>query len=304
MDSFYGGIPGVPNILKSSFKSYDDMAEAFSSNDTNVYYGEFAIIDTDNKNNPENGSLFRRNYGGAEYIGNFRGTSGPISNIVIMPIGSGGLSSETILEYLKSETISLTFEDGTIVKTDDDNFSVNESSFYTNGKQYYNAIGIKQAKRCTIESTEDSDLYSYTNVKPTITIEVGHIDGKYNNYDIPITVIGFAIPVPDFRFSLSIDGNDLQFSRNSSNNTNPFFYDLSLSLSAIDLVFNYHTSEQNTRLTATHDFAGIDDEEEVGIVPRVFSDWGVYLAGADGTWSFVNNGNSGSDSYVYISKNS
>lgn len=83
MDSLYGGQPGVDFVLKASFKSVEDMVKAFAKGAdwTDVWYGEYVIIDTPNKNHKDNGQIYRRglnhqnSVGGAEYIGQVVGPS-------------------------------------------------------------------------------------------------------------------------------------------------------------------------------------------------------------------------------------
>lgn len=91
MESFYGGHPGQSMVLKATFKSEQEMADAFAQgrNYTDVWYGEYCIISTPNINDVENGRVFRRGldttarWGGAEYIGQFVGPSSgtPFFNI-------------------------------------------------------------------------------------------------------------------------------------------------------------------------------------------------------------------------------
>lgn len=84
MDSFYGGRPGVSFIIKRSFPSIADMIAAFKLGEgyRDVWYGEHAIIDSINKNDKDNGKIYRRglNYqdvnGGAEYIAQIVGPEG------------------------------------------------------------------------------------------------------------------------------------------------------------------------------------------------------------------------------------
>lgn len=83
LDSFYGGRPGASFVLKASFKSVGEMIAAFSQGSSykNVWYDEYCLIDTPNKNHPDNGKIFRRglNYqdgnGGAILIGSIVGPS-------------------------------------------------------------------------------------------------------------------------------------------------------------------------------------------------------------------------------------
>lgn len=84
MNSFYGGQSGVSFVLKGRFTSIQNMIAAFKlgSNYTDVWYNEFAIIDTINKNHEDNGKIYRRgldyqnSMGGAEYIGQVVGPEG------------------------------------------------------------------------------------------------------------------------------------------------------------------------------------------------------------------------------------
>lgn len=83
MDSFYGGKQGVSFVIKASFNSIKEMADSFKKNEDKVWFGEYCLIDTINKNDKDNGKIFRRGvatstnsaYGGGEYIGQIVGPS-------------------------------------------------------------------------------------------------------------------------------------------------------------------------------------------------------------------------------------
>lgn len=83
MDSLYGGHQGISFVLKASYPSVAQMISAFKggANYKNVWYGEYCLIDTPNKNDADNGKVYRRgldyqnNMGGAEYIGQIVGPS-------------------------------------------------------------------------------------------------------------------------------------------------------------------------------------------------------------------------------------
>lgn len=80
-DSFYGGKPGRDFLIKDAFGSIEDMVKAFQTGPeyTKAWFDEIVIIDTHNKNNPDNGKLFRRGFdytnemGGALYLGQIVG---------------------------------------------------------------------------------------------------------------------------------------------------------------------------------------------------------------------------------------
>ena len=76
MASFYGGKPGIPFVIKETFKTIDEMAQAFSENNTEVGYGEYAMINNTNAENLDRGKVFKRTYGGYEEVGSFQGPQG------------------------------------------------------------------------------------------------------------------------------------------------------------------------------------------------------------------------------------
>lgn len=91
MYSFYGGRSGAPFILSGSFPSVAAMVEAFSQGGayTEINYDEYVIIDAPNKQDPDNGKLYKRGYdytndmGGAIYIGQIVGPQGEVAEIEI-----------------------------------------------------------------------------------------------------------------------------------------------------------------------------------------------------------------------------
>ena len=84
MYSFYGGRPGNSFTIVASFPNVKAMIDAFSGGPryTEVNYDEYVIINTEDKNNPTNGQIYRRGYdynnnmGGAELIGTIVGPAG------------------------------------------------------------------------------------------------------------------------------------------------------------------------------------------------------------------------------------
>lgn len=83
MDSMYGSHAGISFVLSGSFTSYSEMVKAFQKGPTykDVWYGQYAILDTPNKNDKTNGQIYRRGLdysnksGGAEYVGQIVGPS-------------------------------------------------------------------------------------------------------------------------------------------------------------------------------------------------------------------------------------
>lgn len=93
MDSFYGGKSGLSFVLKGRFDSISDMVQAFKRGDSyrDVWYNEFCIIDTPNKNDVDNGKIYQRgldytnNMGGAVYKGQI---VGPMSGTPFMQMNT------------------------------------------------------------------------------------------------------------------------------------------------------------------------------------------------------------------------
>lgn len=82
--SFYGGQPGTSFIIIKSYLSIAEMVDDFKRGPdfTAVHFEEHVLINTVNKNDPDNGKIFRRglNYtndlGGAVYVGTIVGPAG------------------------------------------------------------------------------------------------------------------------------------------------------------------------------------------------------------------------------------
>lgn len=123
MDSMYGAHAGASFVLSGSFETVSKMAAAFGQGAayTDVWYNQYVIIDTANKNDKDNGKIYRRglNYtgtnGGAEYIGQI---VGPSSGTPYVQMGN--------TDYVKSQgTVAL--EDNSFRKVP---ISMNEDGSY------------------------------------------------------------------------------------------------------------------------------------------------------------------------------
>lgn len=64
MNSFYGGKQGSSFIISQTYATIKEMLDDFGKNNVNcaVNFDEYVLINTVNKNNPENGQVFRRGY--------------------------------------------------------------------------------------------------------------------------------------------------------------------------------------------------------------------------------------------------
>lgn len=110
--SFYGGRRGAAFVITGRFSSITEMVENFSQggNYSVVNYDEYVIIDTVNKNDPDNGKIFRRGYsyqnelGGAQYMGQIVGPSGLAPKVEMTTIDSvKNFQEQEGFEYRYSE---------------------------------------------------------------------------------------------------------------------------------------------------------------------------------------------------------
>ena len=78
-NSFYGGRDGRPMVIAKNYRTVEEMLKDFSGlesinpaepangnvpgkTDSGVNFGDYVIIETENRNNPENGRIFRRGF--------------------------------------------------------------------------------------------------------------------------------------------------------------------------------------------------------------------------------------------------
>lgn len=83
-NSFYGGRQGASFVIQEKYLTIAEMVKQFQMGNgyKTVNYDEYVIIDTENKNDPDNGKVYRRGYdytnnmGGALYVGQIVGPAG------------------------------------------------------------------------------------------------------------------------------------------------------------------------------------------------------------------------------------
>ena len=123
MYSFYGGRPGNSFVIVTTYKSVDDMVDKFKQGPayTAVHYDEHVMINTANKNDEENGRLYRRGYdftnemGGAEYIGTIVGPSGPAPILVSANVSEIEQMEIPECEEVRRDTVSLSIDNDGLV---------------------------------------------------------------------------------------------------------------------------------------------------------------------------------------------
>lgn len=213
MDSFYGGKQGISFVIKARFKSIEEMQNSF--NDTNynqVWYGEYCIIDTPNKDNVDNGKVFRRTNntigdttsGLWEYIGQI---VGPAGGVPVVEIGS--------LDYTNTQYKSAQLNENTSLyhryydneseewKTSTNNTDINELYEFKakindneTTEDIIESITFKSGRKYEEEKESPQFKYNWFNFRNAESTENGRSIGKI--------LIGFEIPYVDFDFIQNI----------------------------------------------------------------------------------------------------
>lgn len=192
MDSLYGGRPGAPFVLKASFKTIDEMKQEFGKGPayTGVWYNEYCIIDTENKDHRDNGKIYQRTpdysneMSGARYIGQIVGPQAGSPELSFCSLDNLDKYKSTDLEdgevrtwvYRDKETGSLSWW------TDTSNDSEKED-VYTNSLTV--GDGLVSGKE------RDSIDYAWITTR------------KADN-SIAETKVGLQIPYPEIEFSAEL----------------------------------------------------------------------------------------------------
>lgn len=158
--SFYGGRRGASFILVKSFLSVNDMITAFSQGDGYklVNYDEYVVIDTTNKNNVDNGKIYRRGYdyqdemGGAIYIGQFVGPAGYAPQTVMTTI-------DEVDDMVEQEGYSYRRSSGEYAPTD----NLIPGKYVENNVTKYN--DSIQYAMCSVRAADASETVAYVGFK-------------------------------------------------------------------------------------------------------------------------------------------
>lgn len=111
-NSFYGGRQGASFVIQERYLTIAAMVEQFKMGNSykTVNYDEYVIIDTENKNDPDNGKIYRRGYdynnnmGGALYVGQIVGPAGLAPHTEMKTINEVEAIKETEgFEYRRGE---------------------------------------------------------------------------------------------------------------------------------------------------------------------------------------------------------
>ncbi len=205
LESFYGGRPGITPVIKTTFKYIDindpayiaqsstpdskevmDLCFAQGDSYTKVWYNELCIIDADNKNNPNNGHLYRRTLKGAgdtgeakcaEYLGRIVGASGANPALII-----------SNLDTIKNLQLSL--GDGARVV-----YPTNEDGSIGSGNslpETYPLISASKDNNMLVSGKEQDDI-KYTWVNIMSDTEPEYAARIYMGFQIPYPVTEFEV---------------------------------------------------------------------------------------------------------------
>lgn len=168
MYSFYGGRPGNSFVIITTYKSVDDMIQKFKMgpNYTAVHYDEYVMINTDNKNDPDNGKIYRRGYnfndeetGGAEYIGCIAGPAGGAPHLHLTTI------QDVQDKWQQAEQMYDTrYNQGSYSIGIDDDESLIPGKFYDDNLEETFNDKITWAY-CSIKNQDDSETEAYIGFK-------------------------------------------------------------------------------------------------------------------------------------------
>lgn len=201
MDSIYGGRPGSPFVIKARFRSVKEMQEAFKSGPEYkaVWYGEYCIIDTDNKNDFDNGKIYQR---GTEY-GNGTGDAKYVGQVVGPQSGVPGFDFEP-LEDVKGYNNTKPLSKGEIRTWPYQNGESKEFYQYSERNKdtskpalLVNDLTLPNGN--FVKGWDDQGNFNDTIKYTWVNIAHPQGDEDSNGFAVSKTLVGFQVPYPVFK---------------------------------------------------------------------------------------------------------
>ena len=190
MYSFYGGQPGSSFIIITTYRSIADMIAKFKlgSEYTAVHFDQHVMINTINKNDPDNGKIYRRGYdfnndmGGAEFVGTIVGPAGHAPMIQLA----------TIAEVRRKAA-----EEGYEERRSSGSYSVTGANLVPGKKTDGTFNDAITWECCSIRNENDEDSTAYigftfpytvidveaSTIEPYISGKYADVSGAYRNDD-------------------------------------------------------------------------------------------------------------------------
>lgn len=171
-NSFYGGRRGASFVITKSYETIAEMIAAFKQGGdyTIVNYDDYVLIDTNNKNDPDNGKLYRRGYdynndmGGAIYEGQI--------------VGPAGLAPHMKIDIINNIE-QMIAEEGYEYRRGRGDYQINNNSIVP-GKYIESGSGV--------EKYNDKITWAYCSVRDKNSYE----STAYIGFTFPYTVIDFT----------------------------------------------------------------------------------------------------------------
>lgn len=201
MDSIYGGRPGSPFVIKAQFVSVEEMQEAFKKGPEykDVWYGEYCIIDTENKNDFDNGKIYQR---GTEY-GNGTGDAKYVGQVVGPQSGVPGFDFEP-LEDVKGYNNTKPLSKGEIRTWPYQNGESKEFYQYSERNQdtskpalLVNDLTLPNGN--FVKGWDDQGNFNDTIKYTWVNIAHPQGDEDSNGFAVSKTLVGFQVPYPVFK---------------------------------------------------------------------------------------------------------
>ena len=190
MYSFYGGQPGSSFIIITTYRSIADMIAKFKlgSEYTAVHFDQHVMINTVNKNDPDNGKIYRRGYdfnnnmGGAEFVGTIVGPAGHAPMIQLATIAEVGRKAA---------------EEGYEERRSSGSYSVTGANLVPGKKTDGTFNDAITWECCSIRNENDEDSTAYigftfpytvidveaSTIEPYISGKYADVSGAYRNDD-------------------------------------------------------------------------------------------------------------------------
>lgn len=280
MESFYGGKPGAPFILKASFPDVASMRHAFMQGPEykDVWYDEYCIISSPNSTNRDRGKIYRRTYnyeseeGCAEFVASIIGPDGAMPYVTMTSLGE--------LNAFVESDLATPYVD------DDNNHDARVYPYYDQSSEsvliYSDATNVGDDPDLHVFNltTTGSDL-GLVSGKDNHVIKYSWCNVKYANDDVACVKIGMQIPYPEFEFAAKSVSpyNVAKISKTSNSEATPFYHTFDLEVpkgvkgdSVEDFKLNANTGELTYAWRNYDKSAGGDilsTRGSAGIVPCV-----------------------------------
>lgn len=235
-NSFYGGRRGASFIITKSYGSIEEMVNAFSQGGAYkvVDYDDYVLIDTENKNDPDNGKLYRRGYdynndmGGAVYEGQI--------------VGPAGLAPHTQIDTVNHVEQKAT-QEGYEYRRGTGEYKLDDNSIVP-GKYVESGSGVARYN--------DKITWAYCSVRDINSYE----STAYIGFTFPYTVIDFTSTSKSPYVNGVYVDNGVEVAR-TDDGTHPFYEKWNI---AVPRGIQGHSTENITLAEATSDIEDYPDK--------------------------------------------